>query len=127
MDESIRLMEAVLAALARGEASLPLRSILWLPDRKGALGLMPAFLAAEKALGVKAVTFFPQNEGTPLDSHQGAVLLFDSERGSLQAVIDATSVTAIRTAACAVRLPVRVCSRNSLPSWIVNSKSWTSR
>ena len=99
MDECIGLMEAVLAALARGEAFLPLRSILWLPDRKGALGLMPAFLAAEKALGVKAVTFFPQNEGTELDSHQGAVLLFDSERGSLEAVIDATSVTAIRTAA----------------------------
>lgn len=99
MDQCIALMEDVLASLAQGGAVLPLRSILWLPERKGALGLMPAFLSREKALGVKVVTFFPQNEGTKLDSHQGAVLLFDSETGSLEAVIDATSITAIRTAA----------------------------
>ncbi|MGH9399830.1 MAG: ornithine cyclodeaminase family protein, partial [Thermoanaerobaculia bacterium] len=43
--------------------------------------------------------FFHGNEGTELDTHQGAVLLFEAERGRLLAVIDATSVTAIRTAA----------------------------
>ncbi len=99
MDRCIALMESVLASLSRGETVLPLRSILWLPGKTGALGLMPAYLGAEKALGLKAVTFFPRNEGTPLDSHQGAVLLFDAETGSLAAVIDATSITAIRTAA----------------------------
>ena len=45
-------------------------------------------------LGLKAVTFFPRNEGTDLDSHQGAVLLFEAGRGRLLAMIDATSVTA---------------------------------
>ncbi len=99
MDECIGVMERALAALARGEAILPLRSILWLPERSGALGLMPGFLSREKALGVKAVSFFPRNEGTELDSHQGTVLLFDSERGRLEAVLDATTITAIRTAA----------------------------
>ncbi|MEO8431066.1 MAG: ornithine cyclodeaminase family protein [Acidobacteriota bacterium] len=99
MDECIGVMERALAALARGEAVLPLRSILWLPEKWGALGLMPAFLSREKALGVKAVSFFPRNEGTELDSHQGAVLLFESERGRLEAILDATTITAIRTAA----------------------------
>ena len=47
----------------------------------GGLGLMPAALVPAKALGVKVVTFFPGNEGTELDSHQGAVLLFEAERG----------------------------------------------
>ena len=37
--------------------------------------------------------------GTQLDSHQGAVLLFDTENGSLTALLDATAVTTIRTAA----------------------------
>ena len=37
-----------------------------------------------------------------------------------------TMSTAIFTAACAVRLPLRVCSMNSLPFSIVNSKSCTS-
>jgi ornithine cyclodeaminase len=99
MPECIEVMERTLTALARGEAVLPLRSIVWMPEKVGALGLMPAFLAGDKVVGVKAVTYFPGNEGTELDSHQGAVLLFESERGRLLAVCDATSITAIRTAA----------------------------
>lgn len=99
MRECIEAMATALAALARGEAAMPLRQIVWTPDRTGALGLMPSQLTVAKALGVKAVTFFPGNEGTELDSHQGAVLLFEAERGRLLAIIDATSVTAIRTAA----------------------------
>ena len=99
MTECMEAMEGVLAALARGEAQLPLRSILWLPGKVGALGLMPAALGLDKVLGVKAVTFFHGNEGTELDTHQGAVLLFEAEHGRLLALIDATSITAIRTAA----------------------------
>ena len=99
MAECIDLMERTLSALARGEAILPLRSILWLPERVGALATMPGALPEDRVLGLKAITLFPGNEGTPLDTHQGAVLLFDGERGSLLAVVDATSITAIRTAA----------------------------
>jgi alanine dehydrogenase len=99
MGACMKAMERVLAALARGEAQLPLRTILWLPEKAGALGLMPAHLATDKVLGLKAVTFFHGNEGTELDTHQGAVLLFEAERGRLLALIDATSITAIRTAA----------------------------
>ncbi len=105
MPACIEAMSAALVALAQGEAAMPLRQIVWVPDRTGALGLMPSRLASPGAdggagsLGAKIVTFFPQNEGTELDSHQGAVLLFEAERGRLLAVIDATSVTAIRTAA----------------------------
>ena len=60
---------------------------------------MPAHLGGLAALGLKAVTFFPRNEGTDLDSHQGAVLLFETGRGRLLAIIDATSITSVRTAA----------------------------
>ncbi|MFY9552217.1 MAG: ornithine cyclodeaminase family protein [Thermoanaerobaculia bacterium] len=97
--ECVDVMARAFAAFARGEATAPLRQILWLPDKSGALGLMPAHLESQAALGLKAVTFFPRNEGTDLDSHQGAVLLFEAGRGRLLAVIDATSLTAIRTAA----------------------------
>ena len=99
MAECLDLMERTLAALAQGEAVVPLRSIVWMPRKVGALGLMPGFLASENVVGVKAVTYFPGNEGTELDSHQGAVLLYESERGRLLAICDATSITAIRTAA----------------------------
>lgn len=99
MAECMETVAGALAALADGKAMLPLRSILWLPERVGGLGLMPAALLPERVVGLKAITFFPGNEGTELDTHQGAILLFEAERGRLLAVMDATSITAIRTAA----------------------------
>ncbi len=99
MEEAMGAMRDVLADLARGNCHLPLRQIMWLPERFGALGLMPSYWEREGMIGLKAVTFFPGNEGTERDTHQGAVLLYDARDGRLCAVIDATSVTAIRTAA----------------------------
>src|SRR5262249_3225534 len=68
MRECIDVMARAFGALVRGEASMPQRQIVWMPDRSGALGLMPAYASDRGALGVKAVTFFPRNEGTEIDS-----------------------------------------------------------
>jgi ornithine cyclodeaminase len=92
-------MAEALRSVSRGESVLPLRQVIMLPDRSGAFAAMPAYLASPPALGLKAITVFPGNHGTELDSHQGAVLLFETKRGSLLAVMDASSITAIRTAA----------------------------
>ena len=83
MRECIEVMVTILRALAKGECKLPLRQIMWLPDRVGALGLMPSYWTQPKVVGLKAVTFFPGNEGTELDSHQGTVMLFESQHGRL--------------------------------------------
>ncbi len=101
MNECIDAMEAAFRALAEGRALLPLRSILWAPDKAGAIGLMPGYLGttAGGLLGLKAVTVFPGNHGTELDSHQGVVLLFEARNGRLLAVVDATQITSVRTAA----------------------------
>ncbi len=99
MDECIDLMAHALETLGRGEGINPLRTGMFLPENIGLLGLMPSYLADPPAVGIKVITFFPGNHGTEFDSHQGAVLLFDMEHGSLRAVIDASSITAIRTAA----------------------------
>jgi alanine dehydrogenase len=98
MGECIGVMEQALRALASGDAILPLRPIMRLPDG-GLLGLMPGYLGDIRAAGVKVISVSPNNEGTEYDSHQGAVLLFDTEHGCLRAIVDATSITAIRTAA----------------------------
>lgn len=99
MELCIDALTDVFAALARGEAIQPLRGITWLPDRSGALGLMPSYLEDPRSLGVKVLTVFPGNEATEYESHQGAVLLFDAENGRLLALMDASEITAIRTAA----------------------------
>jgi ornithine cyclodeaminase len=58
-----------------------------------------AALVEPLSLGLKAIAVFPGNDGTAYDSHQGLVLLFDPEHGFPIAIMDASSVTAIRTAA----------------------------
>jgi ornithine cyclodeaminase/alanine dehydrogenase-like protein (mu-crystallin family) len=110
MAECIDAMAEALVSLARGEAVLPLRSMVWMPDRSGLLGLMPAYLGAPTSLGLKVISYLPANHGTERDSHQGAVLLFDTATGTLLAVIDASSITAIRTAAVS-GLATRVLAR----------------
>lgn len=100
MRECIDVMEAALVALDRGDALLPLRQIAELPGPGPRyLAVMPSYLRDLDAAGVKAISIFPRNEGTELDAHQGAVLLFEGGRGRLVAIADATEVTAIRTAA----------------------------
>jgi ornithine cyclodeaminase len=99
MRECVDVMERAFRSLAQGEAILPLRPIMWLPERVGALGMMPSYLGGIQAIGLKAISVFPGNHGTAYDSHQGVVLLFEAQHGRLLAIVDATSVTAIRTAA----------------------------
>jgi ornithine cyclodeaminase len=99
MEACIEVMAKALMALSRGEAVLPLRSMVRMPDQTGLIGLMPGYLGDPASLGLKVVSIFPGNHGTELDSHQGAVMLFDVRHGSLMAVMDASSITAIRTAA----------------------------
>jgi ornithine cyclodeaminase len=61
---------------------------------------MPAHRAgAEPAFGLKAVCVMPGNPARGLDAHQGVVLLSDGETGEVRAVVNASAITAIRTAA----------------------------
>jgi ornithine cyclodeaminase len=99
MRECIDVMGNTLAALARGESLLPLRTVVRLPNDKDFFAVMPAYVGTPESMGAKVITVFNDNHGTELDSHQGAVLLFDAKNGSLSAVLDATAITAIRTAA----------------------------
>jgi ornithine cyclodeaminase len=98
--ECIPAMEEALAALARGEVHQPLRMIVRPPGAAGDMALMPSYRAGERpAYGLKAVCFFAGNPAVGLDSHQGGVLLFSAETGELLAMMSASAITAIRTAA----------------------------
>jgi len=99
MDACIEVMAEALRATSRGAAVLPLRSAVWMPDRTGMIGVMPGYLGQPASLGLKIVSIFPGNHGTRHDSHQGVVMLFDVQHGTPIAIIDASSITAIRTAA----------------------------
>ena len=98
MPECIQVMKDTLTALANGQAVLPLRPVLPLPDGN-LLVMMPSYLGSIRAAGTKVISVFPGNHGTQYDAHQGVVLVFDGEHGVLRAIVDATSITAIRTPA----------------------------
>ncbi len=111
MSECIDVMAEAMEATARRETLQPLRWIMALPGDDGAaMGTMPGYLGNLGRFGIKVVSVFPENFGTRYQSHQGAVLLFEREHGSLIAIMHAGEITAIRTAA-ASGLATRILSR----------------
>jgi ornithine cyclodeaminase/alanine dehydrogenase-like protein (mu-crystallin family) len=109
MPECIPVMERTLTALARGDAIQPLRSIMRLPGEGNLLGMMPSYLAGQ-AMGIKVTAVFPENTEAGYESHQGAVLLFETQNGCPLSISDGSAVTAIRTpavSAVATRLLAR--------------------
>ena len=93
-------MEQALVSLARGEFHLPLRPVVKPPGERHLLGLMPTYRSGERPLyALKTVAIFPDNPARGLDPHQGTVTLYDGETGEVLAVMNASPITAIRTAA----------------------------
>lgn len=111
MGECIDLMEHVFRQLAENGASIYPRSKV-VVDPNRILGFMPAYFPAIGKVGIKVTTVYPGNSGTMYHVHQGVVLMFETENGSLQAVIDAAEITTIRTGA-ASGLATRLLSRQN--------------
>jgi ornithine cyclodeaminase len=100
MEGCIEAMADALGSLARGEVQVPLRFIVRPEDGASLLGLMPAHRAGGSPLySLKTVAVFPDNPKRGLDAHQGTVTLFDGETGEVRALMNASAITAIRTAA----------------------------
>lgn len=100
--ECIGVMREALTSLAGGEVYLPLRMIVRPPGAEGLMGLMPVYRAGGEgasAYGLKAICVFPGNPEKGKDAHQGGVMLFSGETGELLALLNASAITGIRTAA----------------------------
>ena len=93
-------MRTALIARANGEFFQPLRTVLSPSAAAGLMALMPAYGQGQLAgYGLKAITITPGNTARGLDTHQGIVLLSSSETGQPVAVLNASALTEIRTAA----------------------------
>ena len=100
MDECIDAMEDVLRSLARGELHQPLRFVTRPPGADSLMGFMPAHRSGDGSMwSLKEIVIAPGNPARGLDTHQGAVLLHDGETGELRAILNASPITEIRTAA----------------------------
>ena len=100
MEGCIEAMAGALASLARGEVHVPLRFLVNPENEPSLIGLMPAHRAGDAPLySLKTVCVFPDNPQRGLDAHQGTVTLFDGVTGEVRALMNASAITAIRTAA----------------------------
>ncbi|MGE5603421.1 MAG: ornithine cyclodeaminase family protein [Nitrososphaerales archaeon] len=101
MEEAIAAVEEAFRQLARGNAVMPQRLGIGLPQYGGGGAVMPAFVGGTiDCLGLKLVTLFPGNPGrSGLPAIQASLLLLDPHTGQLLAIMDAAVLTALRTAA----------------------------
>jgi ornithine cyclodeaminase/alanine dehydrogenase-like protein (mu-crystallin family) len=103
--ELAEVMREALAAHARGEAYQPLRSVVAPPGAPGLMALMPSYLPPpgdapqEPGYGLKAICITPGNPALGMDAHQGAVLISSGRTGEPLALVNASALTEIRTAA----------------------------
>jgi alanine dehydrogenase len=110
LDELIDSLAVAHADLSSGRASMPNRIAAYVEQHEGILAAMPAYLPSAGALTAKLVTLFPHNDPSRLPTHQAAILAFDPDTGEPRALLDGTSITAIRTGAASA-LSVRLLAR----------------
>src|SRR5512134_794109 len=101
MNEAIEAMKNAYASLSNGTAAVPLRTRLPIPGSEALSLFMPAFVNSRdgNALAIKVVSLFPTNPSRGLAYIQAAVLVFDPETGRAIALLEGSSLTAIRTGA----------------------------
>lgn len=99
MDVCIEAIDRAMRAVSRGEARVPLRTVLPVPDSRNLFAVMPGYLGEPRALGTKILALYPGNPQAGLSSHIGLVVYFNPDTGLPRAVMDAAEITARRTAA----------------------------
>lgn len=101
MKATIEAMKKAYASLSDGKAEVPLRTRVSVPSQD-ALGIfMPAYVQTDEdeALAIKVVSIFPNNPARGMPYIQAAVIAFDAKSGSVAALLEGGTLTAIRTGA----------------------------
>lgn len=112
MKECIDLMQDILGNLSEGKAVEILRKAIGLEDGN-IFALMPSYIISKKIAGVKVISVFHENFKKNLPSHQGVVLLFETETGKPIGLVDGGGITAIRTAAVSAAATRHLSRKNS--------------
>jgi ornithine cyclodeaminase/alanine dehydrogenase-like protein (mu-crystallin family) len=100
MAEVIEIMAKAFSDFAQGQAILPLRTPIPVPEHAGVSFTMPAMLKGMGALGLKVVTVYGENPAKyQLPTVLGSILVQDARTGAVVAVMEGGFLTAMRTGA----------------------------
>ncbi len=104
----VDVMRDAMIATSEGDVTLPIRQFMPVPGASGKMAIMPGSLgtageAEQACFGIKLVCKYDRplinGKPDPLGTHVGMVMLFDSVKGVPLAMIEGSSLTAIRTSA----------------------------
>lgn len=99
MKAAIAAMGNAFCQLSSGEAQVPLRVNMPVPDHQGTALFMPAYLPAAAQFGLKVVSVYKENPNCGLPMIDALVMVMDACTGRPQAVLDGEHLTALRTGA----------------------------
>lgn len=97
--DCVDVMAEAMRQTSAGNVTLPIRQFMPVPGAPGKLALMPGTLGEPDCFGIKLVCKYERPHGDPLGTHVGMVLLFDSVKGIPLAMLEGSSLTAVRTSA----------------------------
>jgi alanine dehydrogenase len=99
MPKAIRAVKEAFIQLSAGQAIVPNRISLEIPESRTTALVMPAYLPRSKRLGLKLISLCEDNPAKGLPMAQAVAILMDAEQGTPLAVLDASYLTAVRTGA----------------------------
>ena len=99
MSQAISAVREAFIELSQKKAVVPMRTQIQVQKTNGISLFMPAYLPGSQSLGAKIVSVFPDNLQKSLPTIHGLVIVLEDETGRPKALIDGTSLTALRTGA----------------------------
>ncbi|WP_341780153.1 ornithine cyclodeaminase family protein [Levilactobacillus sp. HBUAS70063] len=89
-----------LSLYSSGRADIPLRTNINIPEYNGQSLYMPGYVSGSApALGVKIVSVYPDNINQKLPSVPATMITLDAQTGIVNAILDGTYLTQLRTGA----------------------------
>ena len=99
MKETIDTVEQAFKEYAKGNVVLPTRSTIMIPKHNGSISFMPSYLTELEAQATKIISIYPDNRGKGLPTTVAWIVVNNPKTGMVQAFMDSTYLTAMRTGA----------------------------
>ena len=99
MKETIETVEQAFKEYAKGNVVLPTRSTIMIPKHNGSISFMPSYLTELEAQATKIISIYPDNREKGLPTTVAWIVVNNPKTGMVQAFMDATYLTAMRTGA----------------------------